>query len=78
MGRAAENGSGEGDAMPYFAETEFVLTDQNISGVVLQFERGVTVAGRIVPPAGASAGAADRPAWRDARRFIRVARAGRV
>jgi len=58
VGRAAENGSGEGDAMPYFAETQFVLADQNISGVVLQFERGVTVTGRIVPPAGAAAGAA--------------------
>ena len=44
MGRAAENGGGEGDPMPYFA-AEFVLTDQNISGVVLQFERGVTVTG---------------------------------
>ncbi len=53
MGRAAENGAGEGDAMPYYAETEFVLTDQNIDGVVLQFERGVRVTGRIVPPAGA-------------------------
>ena len=52
MGRAAENGAGETDDMPYFAETEFVLTDQNISGVVLQFERGVTVTGRIVPPVG--------------------------
>jgi protocatechuate 3,4-dioxygenase beta subunit len=57
MGRAAENGAGEGDDMPYFAETDFVLTDQNISGVVLQFERGVTVTGRIVPPVGAAAGA---------------------
>jgi protocatechuate 3,4-dioxygenase beta subunit len=55
MGRAAENGAGEGDAMPYFAETEFVLSDQNISGIVLQFERGATVTGRIVPPAGAPA-----------------------
>ena len=55
MGRAAENGAGEGDAMPYFAQTEFVLTDQNISGVELQFERGVTVTGRIVPPVGAVA-----------------------
>jgi hypothetical protein len=42
--------------MPYFAETEFVLTDQNISGVVLQFERGITVTGRLVPPPGAPAG----------------------
>jgi len=57
MGRAAENGAGEGDDMPYFAETDFVLTDQNISGVVLQFERGVSVTGRIVPPAGSAAGA---------------------
>jgi protocatechuate 3,4-dioxygenase beta subunit len=57
MGRAAENGAGETDDMPYFAETEFVLSDQNISGIVLQFERGVTVTGRIVPPAGAAAGA---------------------
>jgi hypothetical protein len=43
--------------MPYFAETEFVLSDQDISGIVLQFERGVAVTGRIVPPAGAVAGA---------------------
>jgi protocatechuate 3,4-dioxygenase beta subunit len=57
MGRAAENGAGEGDAMPYFAETEFVLTDENISGIVLQFERGVTVTGRIVGPPDAASGA---------------------
>jgi hypothetical protein len=57
MGRAAENGAGETDDMPYYAETEFVLSDQNITGIVLQFERGVTVTGRIVPPAGAAAGA---------------------
>ncbi len=57
MGRAAENNAGETDDMPYFAETEFVLSDQNISGIVLQFERGVTVTGRIVPPANAAAGA---------------------
>jgi hypothetical protein len=43
--------------MPYYAETEFVLSDQNITGIVLQFERGITVTGRIVPPAGAAAGA---------------------
>jgi len=55
MGRAAENDAGETSDMPYFAETEFVLTDQNISGVVMQFERGVTVTGRIVPPIGAVA-----------------------
>ena len=57
MGRAAENGAGEGDAMPYFAEAEFVLSDQSLSGVVLQFERGATVEGRIVPPAKAPPGA---------------------
>ncbi len=57
MGRAAENGAGEGDAMPYFAQAEFVLTDQNLSGLVLQFERGAAIAGRIVPPAGARPGA---------------------
>lgn len=57
MGRAAENGAGETDDMPYYAEADFVLADQNISGVVLQFERGITVTGRIVPPAGAAAGA---------------------
>lgn len=56
MGRAAEPGAGEGDAMPYFAETEFVLSNADISGVTLRFERGVTVAGRIVPPAGARTG----------------------
>ena len=54
MGRAAENTAGETNEMPYYAETEFVLTDQDISGVVLQFERGVTVSGRIMPPAGAA------------------------
>jgi hypothetical protein len=42
--------------MPYFAETEFVLTDQNLS-ITLQFERGTTIEGRIVPPAGAAPGA---------------------
>ena len=57
MGRAAENGAGETDEMPYFAETEFVLSDQNASGIVLQFERGVNVTGRIVAPAGAAPGA---------------------
>jgi protocatechuate 3,4-dioxygenase beta subunit len=57
MGRAAENGAGETDDMPYFAEAEFVLTNQNISGVVLQFERGAAITGRIVPPKGASPGA---------------------
>jgi uncharacterized protein (DUF2141 family) len=57
MGRAAENGAGEADAMPYYAETEFVLSDQNITGIVLQFERGVIVTGRLVPPTGAAAGA---------------------
>ncbi len=58
MGRAAENGSGEGDPMPYFAETQFVLGDQNLSGLVLQFERGAAIEGRIVPPAGTRPGAA--------------------
>jgi hypothetical protein len=53
VGRAAENNAGETNVMPYFAETEFVLTDQNIS-VTLQFERGTTIEGRIVPPAGAT------------------------
>lgn len=55
VGRAAENNAGETDYMPYFAETEFVLTDQNLS-VTLQFERGTTIEGRIVPPAGAAPG----------------------
>lgn len=55
VGRAAENNAGETDHMPYFAETEFVLTDQN-SSVSLQFERGTTMEGRIVPPAGAAPG----------------------
>lgn len=59
LGRAPEsNAVPEPDDMPYFAEAEFVLTDQNISGVVLQFERGVNVTGRIVPPAGAAPGSA--------------------
>lgn len=56
VGRAAENNAGETVEMPYFAETEFVLTDQNLS-VTLQFERGTTIEGRIVPPAGAAPGA---------------------
>lgn len=56
MGRAAEDGAGEGDPMPYFAETEFVLHDENISSLVLQFERGITITGRIVPPAGTAIG----------------------
>ena len=58
VGRAAENNAGETVEMPYFAETEFVLTDQNLS-VTLQFERGATVEGRIVPPAGAAPGAVE-------------------
>lgn len=53
VGRAAENNAGETIVMPYFAETEFVLVDQNIS-VTLQFEHGATVEGRIVPPPGAT------------------------
>jgi len=59
MGRAADNNNNafETEDMPYYAEAEFVLTDQNLSGIVLQFERGVTVTGRIVPPAGAAPGA---------------------
>ena len=57
MGRAAENNAGETSDMPYYAQAEFVLTDQNISGIVLQFERGITVTGRIVPPPGAAPGA---------------------
>ena len=56
IGRAAENNAGETNDMPYYAMTEFTLTDQNISGIVLQFERGVTVTGRIVPPPGAAPG----------------------
>ena len=56
MGRAAEPGGGEGDAMPYFAETEFVLSNADISGVTLRFERGVAVTGRIVPPAAGRTG----------------------
>jgi len=56
VGRAAENNAGETVEMPYFAETEFVLTDQNLA-VTLQFERGTTIEGRIVPPAGAAPGA---------------------
>jgi hypothetical protein len=46
--------------MPYFAETEFVVTDQDVTGVVLQFERGVVITGRIVPPAGAAAASVAR------------------
>jgi Carboxypeptidase regulatory-like domain len=58
VGRAAENNAGETVEMPYFAETEFVLTDQNLF-VTLQFERGTTIEGRIVPPAGAAPGAVE-------------------
>jgi protocatechuate 3,4-dioxygenase beta subunit len=54
-GRAAENGTGEGASMPYFADAEFVVNDQDVSGIVLQFERGVSITGRVVPPAGAAA-----------------------
>ena len=45
-----------GTSMPYFAETEFVVTDQDVSGIVLQFERGISITGQIVPPAGTAAG----------------------
>lgn len=58
VGRAAENDAGETVEMPYFAETEFVLTDQNLA-VTLQFERGTTIEGRIVPPVGAAPGAVE-------------------
>jgi hypothetical protein len=59
-GRAAENGAGETDHHPYFAEAEFAVGDQDASGIVLQFERGVSITGRIVPPAGAAAADAAR------------------
>jgi hypothetical protein len=54
VGRAGENGAGELASMLYSGEVEFFLGDQDLSGIVLQFERGVSVAGRIVSPAGAS------------------------
>jgi len=60
IGRAGENGAGELETlrsgMLYSGEVEFVLGDQDLSGIVLQFERGVSVSGRIVPPAGATPG----------------------
>jgi hypothetical protein len=59
IGRAGENGAGEIETlrsgMMYSGEVEFFLNDQDLSGIVLQFERGVTVSGRIVPPTGATA-----------------------
>src|SRR6185295_596869 len=55
VGRAGENGAPESATMLYSGEVEFFLNDQDLSGVVLQFERGVSVSGRVVPPAGATA-----------------------
>jgi hypothetical protein len=52
LGRAGETGAAETAYMLYSAETEFFLNDQDLSGVVLQFACGVSVSGRIVPPAG--------------------------
>lgn len=60
VGRAGENGAGELETlrsgMLYSGEAEFILNDQDLSGIVLQFERGVSVSGRIVTPARATAG----------------------
>jgi len=59
IGRAGENGAGEietlRNGMLYSGEVEFFLNDQDLTGIVLPFERGVSVSGRIVPPAGATA-----------------------
>jgi carboxypeptidase family protein len=54
VGRAGENGAGELASMLYSGEVEFFLNDQDLSGIVLQFERGVSVSGRIVTPPGAT------------------------
>ena len=56
LGRAGENGAAESASMLYSGETEFFLNDQDLSGIVLQFARGVSVSGRIVPAAGARSG----------------------
>ena len=55
VGRAGEAGAPETASMLYSGEVEFVVGEQDVSGVVLQFERGVGVAGTFVAPAGASA-----------------------
>jgi len=55
IGRAGENGGNELAKMMYSGAVEFFLNDQDLSGIVLQFERGVTVSGRMVPPTGATA-----------------------
>jgi hypothetical protein len=59
IGRAGENGAGEEETlrsgMLYSGQVEFVLNDQDLSGIVLPFERGVSVSGRIMPPIGATA-----------------------
>jgi protocatechuate 3,4-dioxygenase beta subunit len=58
IGRAGENGADETETlrtgMLYSGQVEFFLNDQDLSGIVLPFERGVSVSGRIVPPAGAT------------------------
>jgi hypothetical protein len=58
IGRAGENGAGDVETlrsgMLYSGQVEFYVNDQDVTGIVLPFERGVSVAGRIVPPAGAT------------------------
>jgi hypothetical protein len=55
VGRAGENGAPEGAPMCYAGEVEFFLNDQDLSGIVLQFERGMSVVGKVVTTPGAKA-----------------------
>jgi hypothetical protein len=52
VGRAGENGAGESEPLLLSGEVEFVVADQDVSGVVIHFERGVTVTGKIQAPPG--------------------------
>jgi hypothetical protein len=55
VGRAGDTGGPEGASMLYSGEVEFIVGEQDVTGVVLQFERGGGVAGMLVAPPGASA-----------------------
>jgi hypothetical protein len=54
VGRAGNNGAPESDPLLLSGEVEFVVGEQDVTGVVLQFDRGVTVSGKIVAPPGAT------------------------
>jgi hypothetical protein len=56
IGRAGENGAPETASMMYSGQVDFVVNDQDLSGIVLPFAVGTTISGQIVPPPGAAPG----------------------